>query len=54
MPYFGTLPLHSRIFVHILHALRDLIPSVQFKKREKHRWKSIIFRKVLSRNLQLY
>ena len=22
-------------------ALRDLVPSVQFKKREKHPWKSV-------------
>ena len=32
-------------------ALRDLVPFVQFKKREKHPWRSITFSKV---SLQLY
>ena len=27
-------------------ALRDLVPFVQFKKREKHPWRSVIFSKV--------
>ena len=27
-------------------ALRDLVPFVQFKKREKHPWKSVNFSKV--------
>ena len=27
-------------------ALRDLIPFVQFEKREKHPWKSVTFNKV--------
>ena len=27
-------------------ALRDLVPFVKVKKREKHRWRSITFRKV--------
>ena len=26
----------------ILHVLRDLVPFVQFKKREKHPWRSVI------------
>ena len=31
----------------VIHdALRDLIPFVQFKKREKHPWKSDTFSKV--------
>ena len=29
-------------------ALRDLVPFAQFKKREKHPWKSVTF------SLQLY
>ena len=28
-------------------ALRDLVPFVQFKKREKHPWRSVTFSKVL-------
>ena len=31
---------------HICDALRDLIPFVQFKKREKHPWRSVNFSKV--------
>ena len=27
-------------------ALRDLVPSAQFKKREKHPWRSVTFSKV--------
>ena len=27
-------------------ALRDLMPFVQFKKREKHPWRSVTFSKV--------
>ena len=27
-------------------ALRDLVPVVHFKKREKHQWKSVTFSKV--------
>ena len=30
----------------ICDALRDLVPFVQFKKREKHPWRSITFSKV--------
>ena len=32
-------------------ALRDLVPIEQFKKREKHPWRSITFSKV---SLQFY
>ena len=31
---------------NICDALRDLVPFVQFKKREKHPWKSVNFSKV--------
>ena len=31
---------------HICGALRDLVPFVQFKKREKHPWRSFNFSKV--------
>ena len=30
----------------ICDALRDLVPSVQFKKRGKHPWRSVNFSKV--------
>ena len=30
----------------ICDALRDLVPFVQFKKREKHAWRSVNFNKV--------
>ena len=29
-------------------ALHDLVPFVQFKKREKHPWRSVTFSKVAS------
>ena len=32
--------------VVICDALRDLVPFVQFKKREKHPWRSVTFSKV--------
>ena len=32
----------------ICGALRDLIPFVQFEKREKHPWKNVTFSKVAS------
>ena len=31
---------------HMCDALRDLVPFVRFKKREKHPWKSVNFSKV--------
>ena len=31
---------------YICDVLRDLVPFVQFKKREKHPWKSVIFSEV--------
>ena len=38
----------------ICGALRDLVPFVQFKKREKHPWRSVNFSKVAGFSLQLY
>ena len=35
-------------------ASRDLIPFVQFKRREKHPWKSVNFSKVAGFSLYLY
>ena len=30
-------------FINICDVLRDLVPFVQFEKREKHPWKSVTF-----------
>ena len=38
----------------ICDSLRDLVPFVQFKKHEKHPWRSINFSKVAGFSLQLY
>ena len=35
-------------------SLRDLVPLVQFKNREKHPWRSVNFSKVAGFSLQLY
>ena len=35
-------------------ALRNLVPFVQFKNREKYPWKSVTFSKVAGVSLQLY
>ena len=32
------------LLAQICDALRDLVPFVQFKKREKHPWRSVNFR----------
>ena len=34
-------------------ALRDLVPFVQFKKREKHPWRSVTFSKVAGKLLKV-
>ena len=34
------------LFLNICDALRDLVPFVQFKKRKKHLWRNVTFRKV--------
>ena len=44
----------SQILSRICDALRDLVPFVQFKKREKHPWGSVNFNKVAGFSLQLY
>ena len=38
----------------ICDALQDLVPFVQFEKREKHPWRSVTFSKVPGFNMQLY
>ena len=45
MRYTAVLGQNS-ILVNICDALRDLVPFVQFKKREKHLWKSVDFSKL--------
>ena len=35
-------------------TLRDVVPFVQFQKREKHPWRSVTFSKVAGFSLQLY
>ena len=32
--------------INIWDALRDLVPFVQFKKREKHPWRNVTFKPV--------
>ena len=40
------------VCIYICDTLRDLVPFVQFKKREKHPWRSVTFsRLLLSRKL---
>ena len=38
----------------ICGGLRDLVPPVQYKKREKHWWRIVTFSKVAGFSLQLY
>ena len=51
-----SLVFHSLIYqpCHICVGLRDLVLFVQFKKREKHPWKSVNFSKVAGVSLQLH
>ena len=35
-------------------ALHDLVPFVQFKKRQRHPWRSVNFSKVAGFSLQFY
>ena len=37
----------------ICGALRDLVPFVQFKKREKHPWRGATFRKIADFSLKM-
>ena len=39
-------PKNNQYQGNICDALRDLVPFVQFKKREKHPWRSVNFSKV--------
>ena len=44
----------TMINLGIWEVLRDLVPFVQFKKRQKHQWSSGTFSKVADFSLQLY
>ena len=46
-----NFPTSSRKLAFICGALRDLVPFVQFKKREKHPWRSVNFNKVAGSTL---
>ena len=43
---FALKELRTFFSVLIYDVLRDLVPFVQFKKREKHPWRSVNFSKV--------
>ena len=49
----GTLIKDPRVSEHC-NVLRDLVPFVQFKKREKHPWRTVTFSKVASLNILEY
>ena len=54
---FLTKGQDFRIIVRALQirdALRDLVPFIQFKKREKHPGRSVNFSKVIGFSPQLY
>ena len=54
---FDCIPhdlLIAKLGLKICGALRDLVPFVQLKKREKYPWRSVTFSKVASFSLQLY
>ena len=36
------ISLPGLFFMYIYDALRDLVPFVQFKKREKHPWRMLL------------
>ena len=44
---FTILQLINTCLPNIYDVLWDLVPFVQFKKREKHSWRSVTFRKVV-------
>ena len=48
VPYLKNFLSRLTIFIfkNVCDALRDLVPFVQFKKREKHPWRSVTFSKV--------
>ena len=54
---FGNVALVTALFLkkdYIYGTLCDLVPFAQFKKREKHPWRSVAFSKVAGFSLQRY
>ena len=45
--YCGTLQMKQFFNAAICGVLRDFVPCAQFKKREKHPWRSVAFSKVV-------
>ena len=45
-PSLKAVSLFFYVYIHICNALRDLLPFVQFKKREGHPWRNVTFSKV--------
>ena len=43
---WGNCQLRTLLTLHKYGALRDLVPFVQFKKREKHPWRVLILVKL--------
>ena len=50
----GVYCLYFQFCTGICGALRNLLAFVQFKKREKHPWRSVNFSENAGLNLQLY
>ena len=48
--------IHDKIpsVINVCDALRDLVAFVQFKKREKHPWRSVNFSKVAGFSITYY
>ena len=47
MPILERIEMSTKwVRIRKFDALRDLVPFVQFKKREKHPWRSVNFSKV--------
>ena len=53
MVLLRTTKTAATIF-YICDVLHDLVPFVQFKKREKHPWRSVTLVKLQNFGLQLY
>ena len=47
-------PINGANTVDIFGALCDLVAFVQYKKRDKHPWRSVNYSKVAGFSLQLY
>ena len=52
--FIGPAMLHFAKYEDTCNALRDLVPFVHFKKREKHPWRSANFSKVAGFSLSRF